>query len=272
MLASFGSLSQEVIDEVLGFLHGDKETLKACSLTCRSMVQGAQRGLFSAIFVVPSIEHMEPQPGILTQDDLLDMMEAMPHVASYTKYLHITCSRRRSRSHNKKLAMALSSFGRLTKLSFGLLKTGLHPTGMAESDLIYSVQNLLTLPTLQHVELIDVPIGLLPYSTTVKHLVIRFNDPILQEYKNIRFQPHFAGEKSIILESLHIDDSDLGIQFAIDRVVECGVLDISRLVRLHIDIKGMEPYDELLHINELLKLCGHSLQIFKFTPSQHSAY
>ena len=149
---------------------------------------------------------------------------------------------------------------------------GLHPTGIAESGLISAVQNLLTLPTLQHVELIDLPIGLLPYSATVKHLVIRFNDPVLQEYQTIHFQPHFAGEKPIILESLHLDDSDFGIQFAIDRVVECGVLDISRLVRLHIDIEGMEPYDEHLHINELLKLCGNSLQVFKFTPSQHSTY
>ena len=109
MPASFGSLSQEVVDEVLGFLHNDKETLKACSLACRSMVQGAQRGLFSTmIFVGPLIEHLEPQTGILSQNDLLDMMKAMPHVASYTKSLHITCSRHRSRSHNKELAKALS--------------------------------------------------------------------------------------------------------------------------------------------------------------------
>ena len=71
MLANFNSLSQEVVDEVLVFLHDDKATLKACSLTCRSMVQGAQRGLFSAISVtVASVtSYSEPLPGILTPDD-----------------------------------------------------------------------------------------------------------------------------------------------------------------------------------------------------------
>jgi hypothetical protein len=54
MLANFDSLSQEVVDEILGFLHDDRTALKACSLTCRSMVQGAQRGLFSALSFGPA--------------------------------------------------------------------------------------------------------------------------------------------------------------------------------------------------------------------------
>jgi hypothetical protein len=242
MLANFNSLSQEVVDEVLGFLHDDKATLKACSLTCRLMVQGAQRGLFSAISVAPSVTpDSEPLPGILTPDDFLVMMQAMPHVALYTKSLHITCNRNRSRSHKKKLAKILSSFGRLTRLSFGLVETGFNSVQMAESELISSVQLLLTLPTLQHVEFMDVPIGLLPYSTTVKHLVVRFNNLKPEYYQTVQFQPHLAGRKPTVLESLNIDDSGFGIQFAINRVVECQVLDISRLTRLHIDIERMEP-------------------------------
>jgi hypothetical protein len=272
MLANFDSLSQEVVDKVLGLLHDDKATLKACSLTCRSMVQGAQRGLFSSISVAPLTWYSETSPGILAPDDFLVMMKAMPHVASYTKSLHITCSTNRSRSHNTKLAKVLSSFGRLTRFSFGLVGTGYNSEQMAESEVIHSVQDLLTLPTLQHVEFKDVPIGLLPYSTTVKHLVVRFTTSISEYYQTVHTQPPFPGTKPTVLESLDIDDSSFGIQFAIDRVVECQVLDISRLTRLHIDIEGMEPYGEHLHINKFLKLCGSSLQVFKFTPSRHSTY
>ena len=274
MLASFDSLSQEVVDEVLGFLHDDKATLKACSLTCRSMVQGAQRGLFSSISVAPLSWYSETLPGIITPDDFLVMMKAMPHVASYTKSLHITCSSNHSRSHNAKLAKVLSSFGRLTRFSFGLFETGYISDSerMAESEVMHSVHDLLTLPTLQHVEFMDVPIGLLPYSTTVKHLVIRFTTSIPEYYQTVHTQPPLSRTKPTVLESLDIDDSGFGIQFAIERVVECQVVDISRLTRLHIDIEGMEPYGEHFHINKLLKLCGSSLQVFRFTPSRHSMY
>ena len=88
----------------------------------------------------------------------------------------------------------------------------------------------------------------------------------------MHIQAPLPGTKPIVLESLDIDDSGFGMNFVIDRVVECQVLDISHLMRLHMDIEGMESYGEHFHINKLLKLCGRSLQVFKFTPSQHSTY
>ena len=68
------------------------------------------------------------------------MMKAMPHVASYTKSLHIACDRNRSPSHQKKLAKVLSSFGRITRLSFVLVEIGFNSVQMEESEVISSVQ------------------------------------------------------------------------------------------------------------------------------------
>jgi len=66
----------------------------------------------------------------------------------------------------------------------------------------------------------------------------------------------------------------MGIQFAMQRVRGCQALDISRSMRLHISMERMEAYGEHMHINELLKLCDDSLQVFrvKFTPSRHSTW
>ncbi|KIM36058.1 hypothetical protein M413DRAFT_449384 [Hebeloma cylindrosporum] len=267
MVVNFESLSQELVDEILGFLYDDKATLKACSLTCRSMVPDAQRGLFSAISVAQPSE--DEQPAIPSTDDFLAFMKIMPHVTSHTKSLHITYSRPRSRRHNNKLAQALSLFGRLTSFSFGLFKSSLLKR-MAESELISSVQNLLLLPTLRYVEFMNVPIGLLPYSTSVKHLLIRFDEIMSGHYQAICFQPPPAGRKPTVLKSLDMDDSGLGIKYAIDRIVECQALDLSRLTRLHIDVEEMDPYGELLPVNNLLRLCGSSLKIFMFSPSRHT--
>jgi hypothetical protein len=128
------------------------------------------------------------------------------------------------------------------------------------------------LPSLQRVEFMDVPIDLFPYNTAAKHLVIRFNRPRLQAPQNMDLQPQPLRRKPTILESLDIDDGDshlMGIQFAVECVRGCQALDISRLTRLHISIERKEACGEQIHINELLKLCGGSLQVFKFTPSRH---
>jgi hypothetical protein len=77
-----------------------------------------------------------------------------------------------------------------------------------------------------------------------------------------------------ILESLDIDDSDpeaMGYDLVVDHILACQGLDISHLTRLHFSLERMEPFDEQdFYINQLLELCGASLQVLKFTPSRYS--
>jgi len=270
MLANFDSLSQEVVDEILGFLHNDRTTLKACSLTCRSMVQGAQRVLFSALSITPSSLPSELQPARIPSKDLFSrMMKEIPHVTSYVKSLRLSCG---FNHVNGQRGKALPSFPLLTKLAFCLFKC--NTKRKAESDLSYLIQSLLTLPTLRHVEFVDVPIDLFPYNTAVKHLVIRLSDHRLAVPHTEHFQPQPEGRRPTVLESLDIDDSysNMGILFTINCVRRCQALDISRLIRLHIGIKRTEPYGEHIDVNKLLKECGASLQVLKFTSSQQSTW
>jgi len=267
MPANFDSLSQEEVDEILGFLHDDRKTLKACSLTCRSMVQSAQRGLFSSLSVGQSSLPPKLQPVIPSADLFSKMIKEIPHVASYVKSLRLSFNPHHVRGQRGR---ALPSFSHLTKFTFCLF--GYDSQIKAGSDLSYLIQSLLTLPTLRHVEFENVPIHFLPYDTAVKHLVIRFNKPRLEGGHTGYLQPQPAGRKSTVLESLDIDDSDsnMGILFVVDRVRRCQALDISRLTRLHVTVQRTAARSEHIHINELLKLCGGSLQVFKFTPSQFS--
>ena len=82
------NLCQGLIDDIIGYLHDDKATLCACSLTFRTMVAAAQRGLFSEIFVwAPRGPNT---PSAFTIQRLAEMVDTLPHVATYVKSLHIT--------------------------------------------------------------------------------------------------------------------------------------------------------------------------------------
>jgi len=270
MLANFNSLPQEVVDAILVFLH-DRTTLKACSLTCHSMVQGAQRGLFSALSVGPALLESERQTSICSTDLFLKMITEIPHVTSYVISLRLNCSFNRTKRHYRRLEKALLSFSHITKFAFYLSED--NPEKFLESGLSNLFQTSLTLPTLRHVELLNVPIELFPYDTPVKHLVIRFDYP-MPEFAQTITHPQSRGRRPTILESLDIDDSDpeaIGFELVINRFLECQGLDISRLTRLHISLQNMEPQGEHdIYVAQLLELCGDSLQILKFTPSRYS--
>jgi len=263
--SNFDSLPQEVVDEILQFLHDDKTSLKACSLTCRPMVQGAQRGLFSALSVGPEAWK---QPEFPSMDLFLKMMTEIPHVAPYVKSLRLSCT---IKTHDQHPAKALPSFSHLTKFSFRL--PWYNSNQMVESDWNFPIQNLLTLPTLRHVEFMDVPIDFFPYNTAVKHLVIRFNNVREQAPQtNIHLQTQPPGRPTI-LESLDIENPDplaMGHDFVIRA---CQRLDISRLTRLHFSIYWVEPYiGHDIYLDQLLELCGSSLQVLKFTSSRYSMF
>jgi hypothetical protein len=267
------------------------------------MVQGAQRGLFSALSVGPASMASKQQPSIPSTDLFLKMIAKIPHVTTYVMSLRFSCSSNRTKRYYQQLAKALLSFGHLPKsfllignfswtkrhylrlekalLSFSHLTkfafclSGYDPEQILESDLSHLIQTSLTLPTLRHVELVNVPLELFPNNTPVKHLVIGFDHPtpeFLQTTTHPQLQP--PGRRPTILESLDIDDSDtgaMGHESAINRFLACQNLDISRLTRLHISIEEMEPYDgHDTYINQLLELCGASLQVLKFTPSRYS--
>ena len=81
------NLCQELVDDIIGYLHDDKATLCACSLTSRAMVAAAQRGLFSEIYARPHSRGPDsPLPAFIIQR----LVEMLPHIAIYVKSLYIT--------------------------------------------------------------------------------------------------------------------------------------------------------------------------------------
>jgi len=83
------NLCQELVDDIIGYLHDDKAILRACSLTPRAMVAAVQRGLFSEICVWPRPRGPDPPHGFTIQR-LVEVVNTHPHVATYVKSLYIT--------------------------------------------------------------------------------------------------------------------------------------------------------------------------------------
>jgi hypothetical protein len=131
------------------------------------MVQGAQRGLFSALSFGPASMVLKWQPSIPSTDLFLKMITEIPHLTSYVKSLRLSCSLNRTKLHYQQLAKALMSISHLTNFAFCLSRY--IPEQILESDLSYLIQTSLTLPTLRHLELVDVPMDLFPYNTALKH-------------------------------------------------------------------------------------------------------
>jgi hypothetical protein len=116
----------------------------------------------------------------------------------------------------------------------------------------------------------DVPIDFFPHNTAVQHFVIRFNNTTQQaEQTTMIHWPQPPGRPTI-LESLEINNADplvIGRDFVIRA---CQAFDISRLTRLHFNMGNVEPYiGHDIYINQLLELCGGSLQVLKLTSSRY---
>ena len=280
MLATFQSLSQELIDEIVSYLQDDKFSLLASSLTCRSLVPGCQKALFSNLCVgsppTPSGEVIVTN--IPTIQHFLKMMEIMPHIAAYTKTLKLTFDFVID-DVDEPLVAHLASFRYLTHFSLHLMKCSASYFRMS-FELTSSIQKILSLRTLEYLRLVDVPTDILPYDTSIKHLVIHFCDPewmVQDTYRALmRFsegaQPLMASSDergSTAIESLDFDHSERNIRLGIDYVLDTPTLDLSRLKRLQIDIEDMEIGDQHEHISRLLQACS-SIQVLRLIPARDS--
>jgi len=282
MLATFQSLSQELTDEIVSYLQDDKISLLASSLTCRSLVPGCQKALFSNLCVGSP---PAPSGGVIvtnipTIQQFSKMMEMMPHVAAYTKTLKLTFDFVEEEV-DECLFAQLASFRCLTHFSLHLIKCSA-AYFLMPFELISSIQTILSLRTLEHLRLVDLPTDILPYDTSIKHLVIHFCDPewmVSDTYYALRrflegAQPFMASSRSdeknsTAIESLDFDHSERNIRLGINYVLDSPTLDLSRLKRLQIDIEGMEIDDQHEHISRLLQACS-SIQVLRLIPSRES--
>jgi len=269
MLATFQSLWQELIDEIVGYLQDDKISLLASSLTCRSLVPGCQKALFSNLCVgSPSA----PSGGLIVTNNLqrfLKMMEMVPHVAAYTKTLKLTLNFLEEALHER-LVTQLASFHRLTHFSLHLIES---PSYFVISpELKSSIQIILSLRTLEHLEVHDVLADILPQYTSIKHLVVHLWDFQSRiEVQPRTTPPRADGESSMAIESLDLHEvfGETNISLGIDYVLDTPTLNLSKLKRLQIDIEGMEDYDQHTDISRLLQACT-SIEVLRLILSIYS--
>ncbi|KAF8970313.1 hypothetical protein BDZ97DRAFT_1790844 [Flammula alnicola] len=114
-MATFQSLSQELVDEILGFLRDDVDALRSCSFLHRPFTPACQKELFSTIAVVVDAVAGHDILAIPSTQKLLALMESSPHIAKYVKSLKIIGGLgHKSPSDDHRLALILPLFHRLT--------------------------------------------------------------------------------------------------------------------------------------------------------------
>ena len=283
MLASFQSLSQELVDEIVSYLQEDKNSLLACSLTCRSLVPGCQKALFPNLCVgaFPAQSGRAIVTSIPTIQHFLKLMEMMPHVAAYTKTLKLTFEFDfLEEGLDEHLVAQLALFRCLTHFSLHFMESSTFYLLMS-SELKSSIQNILSLRTLEYLRLIDVPADILPYDTSIKHLVVHFCDfesRAQSAHRDVRRflegsqptgLPRLDGKSSTAIESLDFDHSERSITLGVNYVLNSPALNLFKLKRLQIDIEDMETVDQHKHISRLLQACS-SIQVLRFISSRDS--
>jgi len=280
MLATFHSLSQELVDEVVSCLQDDKASLLAFSLTCRSLVPGCQRALFLNLavgFLGPS--ERATVTNIPTIQHFLTMMETIPHIAAYTKNLNLALGFLEE-DLEERLVTQLASFPHLTRFSLHLTENPVSYLFIS-SKVISSIQNVLRLRilrTLEHLQFVNVPAYILPENTSVKSLVVRFYDFESDNKSTHRVlarfgaQPRMALPRSDEESSMAIDLLDLnhnqfssGVNYALDNPT---TLDFSKLKQLQIDIEDIKHFYER-QINQVLQVCS-SIRVLRLVASRYS--
>jgi hypothetical protein len=252
-LTTTQTLCQELVDDVIGYLHDDKATLWACSLTCRTMVAAAQRGLFLEIFVWARRRGPINFPPAFTIQRLAEMVNALPHVATF---LHITLDPTGLQMTDiNEFARVLLKFRQLARFLFCL-----HPladTFKLRSFLAFTIPAVLCCPTLRHVELMNMP-NILPRNAALKHLVLCSN----------RFGEHWAPEMAgpiATLEFLALDAwMDAAGEF-FDYVLMHKRLDLSGIKQLYINAGFRATILDNAHVNRFLRICGISLRCLKLS-------
>jgi len=280
MLATFHSLSQELVDEVVSCLQDDKASLIAFSLTCRSLVPGCQRALFLNLAVGSLGPSEATATNIPTIQRFLTMMKAIPHIAAYTETLNLALGFLEE-NLEKRLVTQLASFRRLTCFSLHLTEDPASYLFISPevSSSILNVLRLRTLRTLEHLQLVNVPAYILPANTSVKYLVVRFFDFEPDDKSTHRVLARFGAqprmalprsdeESSIAIELLDLNHSQFssGVNFALENPT---TFDFSKLKRLQIDIEDIKPWSDEEDINRVLQVCS-SIQVLRLVASRYS--
>ncbi|KAK0234248.1 hypothetical protein IW262DRAFT_1335325 [Armillaria fumosa] len=76
-------LPQELIDHIIGYLHDDTQTLRACSTVCRTWTQSSQRHIFCHISI-----DLQPSSDIVPT--FCQSLVSAPHVAQCLQHLSIS--------------------------------------------------------------------------------------------------------------------------------------------------------------------------------------
>ncbi|PBK93431.1 hypothetical protein ARMGADRAFT_928952, partial [Armillaria gallica] len=75
-------LPQELIDQIIDYLHDDTQTLRACSTVCRTWTQSSQRHIFCHISI-----DLQPSSDIVPT--FCQSLVSAPHVAQCLQHLSI---------------------------------------------------------------------------------------------------------------------------------------------------------------------------------------
>jgi len=256
---------QELVDDIIGYLHDDKATLCAYSLTSPATVVAAQRGLFSEIYVWARPRGPTSPPAFTVQR-LVEMMKALPHIATYVRSLHITLDPTGlDIPLIDEFSDTLPEFRQLTRFSFSLY--ALASTSKLLLFLAFTIPCVLCCPTLRHVELLHMT-NILPGNASLKHLVL-CSYPF-----ELRWSPILVRQRAA-LEFLALDAGMDSAGAFFDRILIHKGLDLSGVKKLYINTGFQATILDNAHVNRFLRVCGVTLRSLKLsldtTPFENGA-
>ncbi|KAF8958837.1 hypothetical protein BDZ97DRAFT_1840195 [Flammula alnicola] len=254
------TLSQELIDEILGYLWEDAGALRTCSLICRSFTPACQKELFSSVAVVVDADGGRKSLPIPSTQKLLALIESSPRIARYVKSLKIIGGLgHKSARDDCRLTLILPLFHRLTAFAIEAKSRQFPPI------FLVPIRNVLRLPSLMQVELGNMPFELIPCGASFNHL----------SYSNLldscairspKDHAHADPAQSTKLISLHLANPSWNPRKFFDTLLSSTILDVSHVRRLYLNFVEMPVVAHGL-AEQFLRACSNTLEVLKLNPS-----
>ena len=273
-----------MIDRIIAGLWDDRDTLRACTTTCRLLSPAAQRQLFHRLVLVGPFEgdHVRLTDLGMSPERLRLLLDQHPRLGAYFECLEIfntkVCSELLSKGYpNRDIDKGASRewfalddvletcIPYLTGLKALIIQNSVENEYDAELQLEKYELLLTTLTNLVYISIEGLPLEIIENaSPNLRHLSI---DDIVPLKRN-QVQPEIVGSRPIYLESLRVglsvDKRSLG------RLVSGEpktAIRVSRLRKLDIHCSGTNDHQILF---SLLRDCSNTLEDLALSPGPHS--